>query len=564
MYNYGRVTPHQLADVIAAGESLTVEFKRATQGAINDNALVEAVVCLANGEGGLLLLGVEDDGQVTGVAPRHGETTDPHLLQALILNKTETPVAVAVEMVEVDDKPVAVIDVPDMPFPVGSKTGKYVRRSLKVDGTPECVPYPLHEMLSVGLTAQGRDYAATPARGATLADLDGDEFERFRRMCATTKGDGTLAELADEEILRSLRLMLPEDRNALTLGAILLFGTTEAVARFVPTSEAVFQELRGNSIATNETMRLPLFKAADRLFDLVDVRNSEQEVMLGLHRIGIARVPSGAVRESIANALVHRDYSEIGPITVQLTDDQFRVKSPGGFPAGITLNNFLDDSKPRSAILAEAFKRAGIVDRAGRGIREMYGQLLRAGRGVPDFSATNNSAVIVQIPTSDADLEMVRFVVEYEDANGRTLQLTQLQILHEIKAMGPETTNELVQATHESESVVRTSLARLAEMGLVESRGNGRSRRHHLTASFFRLAQASAYVRLQDTDPIQQDHMIVAYVDQFGSITRSKTAELCHLTPNQARVALKRLTDAGVLLLVGERRGAHYVRPTST
>lgn len=62
--------------MIAAGESLAVEFKRATHGSINDNALVEAVTCMANGEGGLLLLGVEDDG--TGVAPRHGSTTDPH------------------------------------------------------------------------------------------------------------------------------------------------------------------------------------------------------------------------------------------------------------------------------------------------------------------------------------------------------------------------------------------------------------------------------------------------------------------------------------------------------
>lgn len=104
----------------------------------------------------------------------------------------------------------------------------------------------------------------------------------------------------------------------------------------------------------------------------------------------------------------------------------------------------------------------------------MYGQLLRAGRGVPDHSATNNSAVIVQIATSDADLEMPRFVVEHEDTNGQALQLAQLQIPHEIKARGPETTSELVGATHESDSVVRTHLARLKEMGLIESRGNGR------------------------------------------------------------------------------------------
>ncbi|RHW25906.1 AAA family ATPase [Nocardioides immobilis] len=554
------MTPDELAQVIAAGESFTVEFKRGQRSAMSDTDIVDAVICMANGDGGLLLIGVEDDGTITGLEPRHGATTHPHLLQAMILNKTESPLATDVEMVDMTGLPVAAIEVPKAPVPVGSKSGKYLRRSLRADGKPECVAYPLHEMLSVGLTAQGRDYAATPARGARIDHLDPAEFDRFRRMCAAGKGDRALAELSDQEILRSLRLVLPEHDNELTLGAILLFGTSASLERFVPTAEAVFQEFGGTTVTTNETMRLSLFRAAERLFELIEVRNSEQELMVGLHRIGIPRVPEGTVRESIANALVHRDYSEIGPISVQLADDQFRVKSPGGFPAGITLKNFLDDSKPRSAILAEAFKRAGIVDRAGRGIREMYGQLLRAGRGVPDYSASNNSAVIVQIPTSDADLEMVRFVVEYEESNGRTLQLTQLQILHEIKAMGPETTSELVQATHESESVVRANVTRLAEMGLVESRGNGRNRRHHLTASFFRLAQASAYVRLQDTDPIQQDHMILAYVDQFGSITRGKAAELCHLAPGQARVALKRLTDAGELRLVGERRGAHYVR----
>lgn len=554
------MTPEELAQVIAAGETFTVEFKRGQRSAMSDNDIVDAVICMANGDGGLLLLGVEDDGTITGLEPRHGATTQPHLLQAMILNKTESPLATAVEMVDMNGLPVAAIDVPKAPVPVGSKSGKYVRRSLRADGKPECVAYPLHEMLSVGLTAQGRDYAATPARGARIEHLDPAEFDRFRRMCTAGKGDRTLAELSDQEILRSLRLVLPEHDNELTLGAILLFGTSNSLERFVPTAEAVFQELRGTTVTANETIRLPLFRAAVRLFELIEVRNSEQELMVGLHRIGVPRVPEGTIRESIANALVHRDYSEVGPVSVQLSEDRFRVRSPGGFPAGITLHNFLDDSKPRSPILAEAFKRAGIVDRAGRGIREMYVQLLRTGRGVPDYSATNANAVIVEISTSDADMEMVRFVLEYEDADGRVLLLPQLQILHELKAMGPQTTPELLEALKEGESSVRSHLARLVGMGFVESRGPGRNRRHHLTAAFYRLAQSSEYVRLQDTDPIQQEHMILAYVDQFGSITRSKAAELCHLSPGQARTVLKRLTDAGELELRGERRGSYYVR----
>lgn len=361
-------------------------------------------------------------------------------------------------------------------------------------------------------------------------------------------------------MLKSLRLVLPEHDNQLTLGAILLFGPASALERFVPSAEAIFQEMRSGSVITNETIRLPLFRTAERLFEIINVRNSEQELMVGLHRIGVPRVPDGTIRESIANALVHRDYAEIGPISVQLSEDRFRVRSPGGFPAGITFRSLLDDSKPRSPILAEAFKRAGIVDRAGRGIRAMYVQLLRVGRGVPDYSATNANAVIVQISTSDADLEMVRFVLEYEDAGGRVLHLPQLQILHELKAMGPQTTAELVEGINEPESSVRTHVARLIEMGFVDSRGPGRNRRHHLTAAFYRLAQSSEYIRLQDTDPIQQEHMILAYVDRFGSITRSKVAELCHLSPGQARTLLKRLTEAEELELHGERRGAHYVR----
>lgn len=557
----GVMSPDELAQVIAAGESFTVEFKRGQRSAMSDNDIVDAVICIANGDGGLVVIGVEDDGTITGLEARHGASTQPHLLQAMILNKTESPLATAVEILDMNGLPVAVIDVPKAPVPVGSKSGKYVRRSLRADGRPECVAYPLHEMLSVGLTAQGRDYAATPARGARIEDLDPAEFDRFRRMCAAGKGDRTLAELSDQEVLRSLRLVLPERDNELTLGAILLFGTPASLERFVPTAEAVFQEVRGTKVSANETIRLPLFRAAVRLFELIDVRNSEQELMVGLHRIGVPRVPEGTIRESIANALVHRDYSEVGPVSVQLSDDRFRVRSPGGFPAGITLLNFLDDSKPRSPILAEAFKRAGIVDRAGRGIREMYVQLLRTGRGVPDYSATNANAVIVEISTSDADMEMVRFVLEYEDADGRVLLLPQLQILHELKAMGPQTTPELVEALKETESSVRSHLARLVGMGFVESRGPGRNRRHHLTAAFYRLAQSSEYVRLQDTDPIQQEHMILAYVDQFGSITRGKTAELCHLSPGQARTVLKRLTDAGELELRGERRGSYYVRP---
>jgi ATP-dependent DNA helicase RecG len=193
----------------------------------------------------------------------------------------------------------------------------------------------------------------------------------------------------------------------------------------------------------------------------------------------------------------------------------------------------------------------------------MFEALLRLGRSGPDYSASNEKTVVVSIPTSDADLEMVRFVVEYEDSVGAALPLRQLWLLHILKEGGPAPVDDLAQELSATTSVVRSELARLAEAGLVEQRGSGRSRRYHLTTAFYRTADSNEYVRLRGFDPLQQEQMVLSYVDAWGSITRGKAAELCRIAPQQARTLLKRLVDAGTLELRGERRGAHYVRKES-
>jgi ATP-dependent DNA helicase RecG len=552
------MTPESLQELVQSGETFRVEFKRDKD--LDDTKIVTAVVCLANGQGGRLLLGVDDDGAFSGLSPRHGDRTDPARLRAMILNNTEPPVATDVHIIRVRDVDVAVVTVYPARTPVGSKAGVFVRRATRADGSPECVPYRAHEIISAGFSMEGRDYAETVAREADADDLDPLEFDRFRRLCADGRGDRGLAEASDVEILRALRLTRA-DSGGITLGAIMLFGRQTALASYVPTAEVLFQESRAGAIATNEQLRLPLFRVAERIRDLINVRNSQQEVMVGFHRVGVPRLPDGIVREALANALVHRDYSELGPITVQLNEDQLRVSSPGGLPPGITLQNMLEESRPRSVIVADAFKRAGLVDRYGRGVAGMYTGLLRLGRNGPDFAATSDRRVVVAIPTSDADLDMVRFIIEYENSEQTKLSLLHLRVLHELKDVGGSALPDLAASLGTAESRLRVEVARLTERGLVEPRGGGRSRRFHLTAAFYRTAESSEYVRLQDTDPIQQDRMVLAYVDQWGTINRAKAAQLCRLSPPQARRVLRRLVDAGELVLRGEKRGAHYVRP---
>ncbi len=544
-----------LAAELREGESLTREFKR---GSINDQSLVEAVVCLANGEGGRLFVGVEDDGTVTGAPPRHGGSTVPHRLAAMIQNRTEPAHGVEVSLTEHLGKDVIVVDVPIAdPGPVATKNGLYVKRALGSDGRPQCVPMTPHEIVSMGLVTRGMDYAASSAVGAQESDLDPQEFDRFRGLCSRSPGQEGLSRLADMDILKALGLHARY--AAVTLGAILLFGTEAALQRWVPTAEFLFQDLREGPTATSQRFTGGLFKVAEQFDQLLEIRNTTTELMTGLLRIDLDLIPETTRREAIANALVHRDYSELGPTAVRITDTSFTVSNPGGFPPGVTIDTILDQSKPRSPILADAFQRAGIVDRKGKGINEMFESQLRAGRDAPDYSDSTPSMVTVSLPLGTADLDLVRFLLTFENDHGRALPLDELRIVHDIKASGSTTATQLADELRLSPAATRISTTRLTEAGILEARGTGRSRRFHLSARFYDLAQdRNAYVRIRAIDPLQQEHMVLEYTRTYGRITRSQAASLCQLSPGEAGTLLRRMTGKDLLELVGTRRAAYY------
>lgn len=105
---------------IGFSEDLTHEFK-SDKNKLPDNEIIDAVVAFANTEGGILYLGVEDDGDITGIHPSHKDITQ---LSAFIANKTVPPVAVRVELLE-QDAPVIKIEVPKRTAIIASFAGKF-------------------------------------------------------------------------------------------------------------------------------------------------------------------------------------------------------------------------------------------------------------------------------------------------------------------------------------------------------------------------------------------------------------------------------------------------------
>ncbi len=562
------MTPEALGRLIAAGETLAVEFKGEERAPLNDRDLVEAVVCLANRSGrepGYLLIGVEDDGRVTGARPRHGDTTDTHKLAALIANRTRPSLAVQVQTVCAEGRAVLVMEIPPQQQPVATADGVFLRRALGGDGTPACVPMDAYAVQSLQSHRGLLDPVAQIVTEARWQDLDPLEFERFRRSVRERRGrsDESLLDLPDLELAKALGVVEANGEvRGVRLAALLLFGKEDALRHFVPAHEVAFQVLRGLDVEVNDFFRWPLLRVMEEIEARIRARNREQELMVGLLRVGVPDYPERALREALANALIHRDYLRLGAVHFQWHGDHIEISNPGGFPEGVRLDNLLVTApRPRNPLLADAFKRAGIVERTARGIDTIFYEQLRNGRPAPSYARSNETTVSLVIPGGAANLDFVRLLVT-EAQQGRDLALDELLILNALWQTRELTTIDAARLIQWPEAEARAALHRLVETGLVEERGQKKGRTWHLAAAVYRLlGDKAGYVRSRGFEPLQQEQMVLQYVEKHGRITRREAAELCRITGPQAYRLLDRLAQLGLIRREGRRgRAVAYRR----
>lgn len=554
------MTPDGLREVIDAGESLDVEFKGESHQPLSDADLLEAVVCLANRPGqapGLLLVGVEDDGRVTGARARHESGhTDPLRVQALIANRTRPALTVRATLMAVKEGPVLVVEVPASRSPVGTTDGRYVRRALGGDGRPVCLPYHFHEMLAHQADRGILDYSALVLAGIAWQDLDRLEFERFRRSVRENRGqsDEALLELSDLELAKALGAVENGELPAVRVLGLLLFGAEEMIRRALPTHEVAFQVLADTEVEVNDFFRWPLL----RVFEEIDVRfrarRKEEEIFVGMRRIGIPNYSERAFREGVANALIHRDYIRLGAVHVQWHQDHIEISNPGGFPEGVRLENLLaTQPRPRNPLLADAFKRAGLVEKTARGIDTIFFEQLRNGRPVPSYERSTEVGVVLVLPGGKADLGFARFVAEEGEA-GRPLALDDLLLLSSLRAAHRMTIAEAAAVLQKPAREARDRLDHLVEAGLVGAIGTREEHRYVLRRPPLAVVVGGTG-RLEIIDLRDR---ILKYLEAHGRITRGEAAELCQIGPQQATRLLRRLVQSGSIQRRGEGRTAWY------
>jgi ATP-dependent DNA helicase RecG len=541
-------------------ESLTVEFK-SDRRKLSDTDLVEALVCLANTEGGELWLGVEDDGTPTGL---HADHRNLDGLVGMVAARTSPALAVQAEAVESNGIHVVRIVVPKR-TEVATSGGVYLRRRLRFDGKPECTPMLPHDRTSRASAMGALDVSAQPIEGATLTDFDPLERERLRQAVQQYGGDRVLLELDDEALDGALGFTarLPDGRRVPTLCGLLLVGREAALRQHASAHEFAFQVLAEQAVRFNEFRNYPLLKAIDWLETNFRPYNPEEELQVGLFRVPVPKVDMGAFREAVANALIHRDYHRLGAVHVRLENDALVVSNPGGLVEGVTLSNLLvTEPRPRNRTLADAMKRIGVVERSGRGVDKIFRGLLKFGRPAPDYSRTDANNVVVRLGTDAADLDFRRLVVDEERRLGSELPIDSLIALAALRELKRVSADELAVRIQRDAASAKRTLEALTEAGLVEAHGSTRGRSYTLSAIVYRAAGDKAgYTRQAGFAPIQHEQMVLSYVRQHGQIRRAEVMELCRLNADQAKKLLSRLKADGRLLQHGERKGSFYTAP---
>ena len=527
-------------------EDLITEFKSDLK-RYPDNDLIDEIVGMANTKGGNLYLGVEDDGEITGVNKVHKDAIG---VTALVANNTVPSISVRAEIITEEEKDVLKIEIPISRTVVSTRSGKMLKRRLKADGTPEVVPMFSYEIVTRLSELALLDFSAGPLAGASVNDFDPNQRIRLRNIIQTKPGgEKNLLALTDDELDKALRFTTEVDGKVYpTVTGMLILGKENRIEELMPTVKASFQVLEGTKVRINTETSAPLLEVFEKFETYAEAWNPEREVEYGLFRVAVPEFDKAAFREGLINAFCHRDYTMLGTVRVLIDDEGMTISSPGGFIDGVTLENLLTvEPHGKNPALADALKRIGLAEKTGRGIDRIYEGSIIYGRPWPDYSESTSTNVRLFIQRAKADDTFTKFIADEQNRLGKPLSIYALMILSLLKNEKRLTIERIAEMTHLAEGKLLGAIENLIEDGLVEGVGSGKSRSYILSAKVYKENNRSIqYVRQTGIDKIAYPEMIIKLAQtQDGFITKQDVAELLKITPDQAYSEIKKLVNAG-------------------
>ena len=360
-------------------ETQNIEYKSSWR-----DEFLREICGFANAQGGILFIGIDDNGNVVGVK------NATKLLEDLP-NKITNILGIVsfVNLHETEQGDYIEIVVEPQPNPVNYK-GEYHLRSGSTK--QELKGAALDKFL---LQKYGKKWDSVPIPNVTVSDLKIETFDFFRkRGIRSQRLDESVTLDTNEQLLENLQLI---ENGLLKRAAILLFhpkpekfitGSYIKIGFFETNIDLRFQdEVHGN-----------LFEQIEKTMELLFTKYFKAIISYeGIYRVETYEYPKEAVREALLNAVSHKDYASGYPIQISVYADKIMIWNEGSLPDNWTVEKLLSKhpSKPYNPDISNAFFRSGNIEAWGRGIEKITNQCFEAGLPAPDFKVDGNDFWII-------------------------------------------------------------------------------------------------------------------------------------------------------------------------
>ncbi len=420
--------------------------------------IYKEVIAFANAEGGVIYIGVDDQGNAVGI-----DNVDESYTRLTngIRDAILPDVTMFVRYVLQENKVIRV--------EVGE--GSYKPYYLKSKGLKSAGVY----------IRQGAACAqASPEQiRQMIKDSDGDVFEEMRALQqnltfeeAKTAFDRYKVEFAEDKFI-ALGLRNIHDDQYTNL-ALLLSDQCRHTTKI-----AVFGDEENITFKDAKEFEGSIFKQLDESYAYLSLCNRTAACFKGLERIEKSDYPEEAIREALLNALIHRDYSYSGSIIINVNDRCMEFISIGGLLPGLSAEDIRSGiSQPRNRRLAEIFHRLRLIESYGTGIRKIYAYYKKC-VAQPSIEITQNTFKLV-LPNMNVVSEKAEKTVEIRNAQKAVITPQMRTILEYLQEYNEMTDEELQELLNIKKTRSYLLARQMNEDGLIEIVGKGAGKKYKL------------------------------------------------------------------------------------
>jgi ATP-dependent DNA helicase RecG len=346
-------------------------------------------------------------------------------------------------------------------------------------------------------------------------------------------------------LLRALGVVNRQGR--VLMAGQLLFG--RAAQGGAPAIVFEYRETSGGEPGAIERLPGPLLSSFQAALQLVRARQSVTPLNLpGGQQVQLEDFPTLAVREALANAIIHRDHHLAGPVNLIHSPDMLAVVSPGPLVSGVTPENILTHpSKPRNPCLARAARVLGLAEEVGRGVDRMFREMIGSGRGLPRIES-NHDHVRVSLEGGRANTQVARFVAQLPEQERDDTDT--MLILFRLCTVKTVSAQELATLLQKGVAEIEQVLRRIASGGvaILEPTRESMRRAHpsyRLRGDVLRELGAAVPYQRRTVDEI--DRKVIAHLREYGKVTNRTVQNMLDVEVQRARAILKGMVDRRLL-----------------